>query len=59
VLIDDPMAKIFAPFGEARWKIANGEAVRSREMYFAIYQPSLRTPTGRAYTVNTRQTSST
>ncbi len=38
VLIDDPMAKIFAPFGEARWKIANGEAVRSREMYFAIYQ---------------------
>lgn len=38
VLIDDPMAKIFAPFGEARWKIANGQAVRSREMYFAIYQ---------------------
>lgn len=38
ILIDDPMAKIFAPFGEARWKIANGNAVKSREMYFAIYQ---------------------
>ncbi len=38
ILVDDPMAKIFAPFGEARWKIANGNAVKSREMYFAIYQ---------------------
>ncbi len=38
ILIDDPMAKVFAPFGEARWKIANGNAVKSREMYFAIYQ---------------------
>jgi type I restriction enzyme R subunit len=38
ILVDDPMAKIFAPFGEARWKIANGVAVTSREMYFAIYQ---------------------
>ena len=38
ILIDDPMAKIFAPFGDARWKIANGNAVKSREMYFAIYQ---------------------
>ncbi len=38
ILIDDPKDKIFAPFGEARWKIANGQAVRSREMYFAIYQ---------------------
>ncbi len=38
ILVDDPMAKIFAPFGDARWKIQNGEAVHSREMYFAIYQ---------------------
>lgn len=38
ILVDDPMAKIFAPFGDARWKIANGHAVKSREMYFAIYQ---------------------
>lgn len=38
ILVDDPMAKIFAPFGDARWKIANGNAVQSREMYFAIYQ---------------------
>ncbi len=37
VLVDDPMAKDFAPFGDARWKI-EGEAIKSREMYFAIYQ---------------------
>lgn len=37
VLVDDPMAKDFAPFGDARYKIA-GEAIKSREMYFAIYQ---------------------
>jgi type I restriction enzyme R subunit len=37
VLIDDPKDKIFAPFGEARHKI-EGEAIKSREMYFAIYQ---------------------
>ena len=38
ILVDDPMAKTFAPFGDARWKIENGDAVKSREMYFAIYQ---------------------
>jgi type I restriction enzyme, R subunit len=38
ILIDDPKDKIFAPFGDARWKIENGEANKSREMYFAIYQ---------------------
>lgn len=38
ILIDDPKDKIFAPFGEARHKIENGVAVKSREMYFAIYQ---------------------
>ena len=37
-LIDDPKDKIFAPFGDARWKIENGEVNKSREMYFAIYQ---------------------
>lgn len=36
-LVDDPKDKIFSPFGDARHKIA-GEAVKSREMYFAIYQ---------------------
>ena len=36
-LVDDPKDKIFAPFGDARHKI-EGEAVKSREMYFAIYQ---------------------
>lgn len=38
ILIDDPKDKIFSPFGDARWKIENGEANKSREMYFAIYQ---------------------
>jgi type I restriction enzyme R subunit len=38
ILIDDPMAKTFAPFGDARWKIENGRAVQSREMYFSTYQ---------------------
>jgi type I restriction enzyme, R subunit len=38
VLVDDPSAKDFAPFGEARCKIEGGVASKSREMYFAIYQ---------------------
>ncbi|NLE59968.1 MAG: DEAD/DEAH box helicase family protein, partial [Planctomycetes bacterium] len=38
ILIDDPMAKTFTPFGDARHKIENGIATKSREMYFAIYQ---------------------
>ena len=38
ILIDDPKDKTFAPFGDARWKIENGDAKKSREMYFAIYQ---------------------
>lgn len=38
ILIDDPKDKIFTPFGDARWKIENGDANKSREMYFAIYQ---------------------
>lgn len=37
ILIDDPKDKIFTPFGDARWKI-EGEAVKSREIYFATYQ---------------------
>lgn len=37
VLVDDPKDKIFAPFGDARWKI-EGEASKGREMYFATYQ---------------------
>ena len=37
ILVDDPKAKQFAPFGEAAWKI-QGEAIKSREMYFATYQ---------------------
>ncbi|MCX5732964.1 MAG: DEAD/DEAH box helicase family protein [candidate division NC10 bacterium] len=37
ILVDDPKDKDFPPFGDARWKI-EGEAVKGREMYFAIYQ---------------------
>jgi len=38
ILVDQPKDGIFAPFGDARCKIEGGEAVKSREMYFAIYQ---------------------
>jgi type I restriction enzyme R subunit len=38
ILVDDPMAKMFAPFGDARHKIAGGDASQSRDMYFGIYQ---------------------
>ena len=38
ILVDDPKDKTFPPFGDARYKIENGEIVKSREMYFAIYQ---------------------
>ena len=38
ILVDDPKDKIFTPFGDARHKIENSEVVKSREMYFAIYQ---------------------
>lgn len=38
VLVDDPMAEDFRPFGDARAKIAGGRAVKSRDMYFTIYQ---------------------
>jgi len=38
ILVDDPKDKMFVPFGDARHKIENGEVIKSREMYFAIYQ---------------------
>ncbi len=38
ILIDQPKDGIFAAFGDARHKIESGEVVKSREMYFAIYQ---------------------
>jgi type I restriction enzyme R subunit len=37
ILVDDPKDKQFIPFGDARWKI-QGEAIKSRELYFATYQ---------------------
>ena len=33
VLVDDPKDKTFAPFGDARHKIENGEAIKSRDIY--------------------------
>jgi type I restriction enzyme R subunit len=38
LLVDEPMAKMFAPFGDARHKIAGGDTTQSRDMYFGIYQ---------------------
>lgn len=37
VLVDDPKDKIFAVFGDARYRI-KGEAKKSREIYFSTYQ---------------------
>ncbi|WP_433500206.1 EcoAI/FtnUII family type I restriction enzme subunit R [Sphaerimonospora sp. CA-214678] len=38
VLVDDPMNRDFAAFGDAAIKIESGLAPTSREIYFAIYQ---------------------
>ncbi len=38
ILVDDPKAKDFAPFGDALHKIENGVAIKSREIYFSTYQ---------------------
>lgn len=38
ILVDQPKDGIFAAFGDARFKIEAGEVVKSREMYFGLYQ---------------------
>lgn len=38
VLVDDPMARDFAPFGRGRYKIEGGRVSLGRDIYFAIYQ---------------------
>ncbi|WP_244841562.1 EcoAI/FtnUII family type I restriction enzme subunit R [Aeromonas allosaccharophila] len=38
ILVDDPMAKMFAPFGDARHKITGNDTSQSRDMCFGIYQ---------------------
>jgi hypothetical protein len=38
ILVDDPKDNRFLPFGDARHKIEGGRVVKSRDMYFAIYQ---------------------
>jgi type I restriction enzyme R subunit len=38
ILVDQPKSGVFAPFGDALYKIEGGRTIKSREMYFAIYQ---------------------
>lgn len=38
ILIDQPKDGLFSVFGDARFKIENGQVVDSRQLYFAIYQ---------------------
>jgi type I restriction enzyme, R subunit len=38
LLVDDPMAKMFAPFGDARHKITSDDVSQGRDIYFGIYQ---------------------
>ena len=38
ILVDDPMLKDFAPFGDGVLHKIQGGAIKSREIYFAIYQ---------------------
>lgn len=38
VLVDDPMSKDFAPFGDARHRIIGGDASKARDIYFSTYQ---------------------
>lgn len=45
ILVDDPKDKRFIPFGDARWKI-QGDAVKSREMYFATSRSTRRSEPG-------------
>jgi hypothetical protein len=37
-LVDQPKDGLFSAFGDARFKIENGQLIESRQMYFAIYQ---------------------
>jgi type I restriction enzyme R subunit len=38
ILVDDPMSKMFAPFGDVRHKVSSGNISQGRDMYFGIYQ---------------------
>src|SRR5579859_4933255 len=46
-LVDDPKDKTFLPFKDARHKIENGDASKSREIYFATYQALMGEGSGR------------
>jgi type I restriction enzyme R subunit len=45
ILIDDPKDKMFTTFGDARWKIENGEINKRREMYSRFIRQLSRTRT--------------
>ena len=53
------MAKDFRPFGDARHKIAEGQAVKSRDIYFALYQTMAGDENRSGLYLSTRTTSST
>lgn len=38
ILVDDPLTKDFAPFGDAACKLSGINVTKSRDIYFAIYQ---------------------
>lgn len=38
ILVDEPMSKMFAPFGDARHKVTSGDFSQGRDMYFGLYQ---------------------
>ena len=38
ILVDDPKDKTFAPFGDARWKLASNAVSHGRDIYFSTYQ---------------------
>jgi type I restriction enzyme M protein len=45
-LVDDPKDKIFASFGDVRWKIEGGVVTHGREMYFSTYLRTLTSSNG-------------
>ena len=58
ILVDQPKDGIFAAFGDARHKIEGGQVVKSREMYFAIYQAMAEDERRQVYSDRIRRISS-
>jgi len=38
ILVNDPMTKMFVPFGDVRHKISSSDTSQGRDIYFGIYQ---------------------